>query len=335
MIDRNIYGVSLYVVTYNRFLKGARLIKQLSLQRVNFPTELIVVDASDNLEISQEIKSTLAEYKSLIHSIYIHCKRPSVSFQRNIALLQAKYRVIGYLDDDMVPKGRDWLHQMCEPILMNKVDIVAGRIHTKPSVTEWLTEKYMHLVSQCEPHLTENMIIDDLYFVPIGGNLFFRKNLIVSCGGFQTNLGHSPENPFLTAEETDVFFNLRLHGATMLFRQDSMVYHFLSNHRLEKKFLFQRQFWQGVSDNIIYWYEPRFIQWWRNGISSIIEWSKGDTNYSLHLFVLHNLYLFGWIYGWIYRLKKRNLFEKRTRPFLLSPADLFSQCDQWEIYGEK
>jgi len=335
MGDEPQFGVSLVICTRNRFLKGLALIKALTKQKVPFPFEIIIVDASDREDIIQIIKNTLALNRNSCEMSYIHTSVGGLSIQRNIGLFYSRYQAIGYIDDDMVPKGKSWLKNMAEPILNGDVSIVAGRIQSKPNPSIIVNKQYEYLFSQFEPEITENELIIDPFFVPVAGNLFFTKENIKRAGGFRPNLGRSFQNRHLSGEESELLIFLRRNKNKLLFRSDSVVFHYLTHERLTRMRVIKRLFWQGITDYLIFSYEPIFFQWWREGWKRLVEWFNNLPNQSLFLLSLHITYLLGWFCGFFYKYKKQNYFQKKRRPYSLLPSLVFQNCDGWLRYEKK
>ncbi|OGV91464.1 hypothetical protein A2783_01515 [Microgenomates group bacterium RIFCSPHIGHO2_01_FULL_45_11] len=329
------FGVSLVICTRNRFLKGVVLIKVLTKQKVPFPFEIIIVDASDKEDIIQIIKKTLVLYRNSCEISYIHTSVGGLSIQRNIGLFYSRYQVIGYIDDDMVPKGKSWLKNMVEPILNGDTSIVAGRIQSKPNPSIIVNKQYEYLFSQFEPEITENKLIIDPFFVPVAGNLFFTKENIKMAGGFRPNLGRSFQNRYLSGEESELLIFLRRNKNKLLFRSDSIVFHYLTNERLTRMCVTKRLFWQGITDYLIYSHEPIFSRWWTEGWKRWIEWFDDLPNQSLFLLFLHTIYIFGWFCGFFYKNEKQFFFQEKKRPYSLLSSSVFQNCDEWIRYGKK
>jgi GT2 family glycosyltransferase len=77
--------------------------------------------------------------------------------------------------------------------------------------------------------------------VPIGANMFFRREVFEKYGGFRTDLGPKGEiyGPF---EDSEMGSRLMSHGEKILYYPKAIVYHPVLQHKLSQEYLL-KHFW--------------------------------------------------------------------------------------------
>ena len=117
--------VSIILTTYNRALYLEQTLKAISCLSVSseFKVELIVVNNASTDETADVIASARAEN---IEIICLYEPRPGKTVACNSAIAIAKGEILLWMDDDVrLPK--DWIEQMCSPILQGEAMGVAGK----------------------------------------------------------------------------------------------------------------------------------------------------------------------------------------------------------------
>jgi len=79
-------------------------------------------------------------------------------------------------------------------------------------------------------------------WVPIGGNMFFRKEVFDTYGGFRTDLG--PKGKIYGSyEDCEFCFRLKRKGEKLLYYPKAIIYHHVPQSKISKEY-FQKYFWK-------------------------------------------------------------------------------------------
>ncbi len=92
--------ISLLIPTMNRPLALKRTLQNY-FQGDNYPSQVVVVDQSEEDVIAKEIKDILSVYSDIVDTLYIRQEVPSLTKARNVALKYAKEEIVVCSDDDV------------------------------------------------------------------------------------------------------------------------------------------------------------------------------------------------------------------------------------------
>lgn len=122
------YTFSLIMATYGRIKEVARMLESLKYQTYDLSKiEIWVVDQNQD-GILNPIIETYKEYFSIYH---IHSSRKGLSYNRNLALKEAKGDIIAFPDDDCV-YYENTLQSVAEFFEKNtEIDCALGRIYDR------------------------------------------------------------------------------------------------------------------------------------------------------------------------------------------------------------
>jgi len=175
--------ISVIICTFNRSQLLNLVLEDLvnqTLDRKLF--EVIIIDNNSN----DNTESLVNEFCQINDINIVYCKeyKQGVSHARNRGVFESKSSYIAYTDDDCrIPKN--WLEKAYEIILLMSPDVFGGPIlpiysSEKPS---WYKDEYA-MVSHGNQKI---FFIGNEFFS--GGNMIFRKELLIKAGGFDTNVG--------------------------------------------------------------------------------------------------------------------------------------------------
>lgn len=104
--------ITVAIITRNRINHLARCLQSISKQLV-LPNEIIIINNGGTDLSSQMIKVFKRRFQIAIREIF--CEKPSRPLARNVALNNATYGWVAFIDDDCVA-NRHWIEQLYEAI---------------------------------------------------------------------------------------------------------------------------------------------------------------------------------------------------------------------------
>ncbi len=237
----NYPSISAIICTYNRSMHLAAALESLCTQALA-PNcyEVLVIDNG-----STDDTATVVEHVQGIFPWqqirYIYESLPGLSHARNRGYLEAGGRYIGYLDDDGKAPP-EWLYHAQSIIDRHQPDglggpIVAFYLAQKP---HWFKDNYgsVYRTNHARP-LQETEFLN-------GGNMFFRRDLLIELGGFDTEFGMSGAS-IGYGEETD--FQLRLRAAKpdafLFYAPELYAYHLVRPQKWSWRWLIRSRFGGG------------------------------------------------------------------------------------------
>lgn len=195
--------ISIILPTYGR---EQVLIDTLNyvLELVNDQCEVVVVDQTPEHE--PNVKSALQEWHNNQAVNWIQQSPPSIPQAMNRAALNARGKVLLYLDDDIIPdSGLIAAHLMANE--RHCGDLIAGRV-----LQPWHTDTdSSHPFTSMEPGLKEEFM---------GGNFSIARSLVLEQGGFDENFKGGAHN-----FEREFADRLLLSGHTIWYDPSAQIRH--------------------------------------------------------------------------------------------------------------
>lgn len=231
-------GISIVVCTFNRCDLLYRTLLSLGNQTLDKDCyEVIVVDNAS----TDDMKSVISSFLNEKNFRYIYEEKQGLSHSRNTGFLNSKAEYVGYLDDD-AKASKNWLSEALEVIINKKPDIFGGPIYPyylnkKP---EWFKDEYeIRMTSKSSRFLRRGEYIS-------GSNIFFRKELLLKLGGFNTKMGMKGEN-LSYHEETDLMIKAWENNPSLkvYYSLPLKVEHLVGEEKMHISFYFKSCFFSG------------------------------------------------------------------------------------------
>jgi len=251
--------VSVIICTYNRIKLLELSLKSVIAQDYSPDRfEIIVIDNGPNQQVRQIVNILKSRSKSKI--AYSIEEKRGLSFARNKGVLMAKGRIIAFLDDDEIAP-ENWLQEIMQSYEIDeKIGCVGGRIipvfpANKPP--SWYSTEIQGFFGGVDNGGEAHEINPKNEYLG-GGNISFKKQLVVDLGMFDTNLGVRGETSY-AGEETALYLKVLKENYKVYYNPKAITYHFIEKERISKKYLYRRAFQNGISDAIYDYLSQNFI----------------------------------------------------------------------------
>jgi glycosyltransferase involved in cell wall biosynthesis len=196
--------------------------------------------------------SVLKRYEGLSNSTVrvVQSTGIGLSAGRNTGMLCANGDIVAFIDDDAVADP-DWLRNLIKNFYEPAVLGAGGRIvavfpETRPS---WFPHELDWMLGcTYEGHPMERCDARNL----IGCNMSFRRDALLSVGGFPTFLGRRGTS-LVGSEEAALAIALRQRypRGCIIFDPEAVVYHKISPWKTNFSFMIRRSFFEGYSKAIV------------------------------------------------------------------------------------
>jgi glucosyl-dolichyl phosphate glucuronosyltransferase len=290
----NVASATVLVCTYNRASLLRETLAAFTALRPpeRCQVEIIVVDNNSTDHTAAVIAD--AATRSPFRIVSLHEPRQGKSFALNRGLDAAAGDIVALTDDDVWPEA-DWLSRIVERFRKGDVTFVFGKVLprwgalpppellTPPAQDIWgplALVDYGDEPAEYVPDLTGQRL-------PIGANLAFARQALVTVGGWRTDLG-KVDNTLTSGEDHEIFCRLRRFNLYSGFYDPAIaVRHYVPARRLTRRYFRQWFFWSGKThalmlDDLYPHIDmtrvtriagmPRFL--WRQGLQQLGRWIR-------------------------------------------------------------
>lgn len=240
--------VSIIICTLNRCNSLQLTLDSIAAASVpkGWTVELLVVDNGSTDNTSTVVANSLFMFEA---PRYIREPTPGLSNARNTGLKRSIGEVILFTDDDVrVPK--DWISGMCEPILENECDAVAGGVIFPPDINKIFSKRPLSRLRSW--YASSHEIDRERPGRLIGANMSFARHVLAKVSGFDSELGAG--GTYKTGEETLFSGRLIKEGFRIGTCLDVSVEHHFDTRRLAPETILAQARQIGLSDGYISWH---------------------------------------------------------------------------------
>jgi GT2 family glycosyltransferase len=166
----------------------------------------------------------------------------------NTGIANARGHLLAFTDDDVIVDKR-WVASIIEAGTKYPHQAFGGKVVPlwPIAIPPWIqpTGPYAKPIvgAPIVSHDRGNEIkeYDEGMWVPIGANMFFRREVFDKYGGFRTDLGPKGEihGPY---EDGEIGFRLKNSGEKILYVPQAIIYHPVPQHKLSQEYLL-KYFW--------------------------------------------------------------------------------------------
>jgi glucosyl-dolichyl phosphate glucuronosyltransferase len=248
----NISSISVLICTYNR----AELLRETlaALHVMDAPdacsVEIIVVDNNSTDATTAVVTESIGRARFPV--VLIQERQQGKSFALNAGLAAATGDVLALTDDDVLP-ATDWLVRIVEAFRRHDVTFVFGKV-----LPRWQSTPPPELLTPTAQDIWGPLAIVDYgdepseytptsrnQRLPIGANLAFVRRVLVSLGGWRTDLG-KVNNTLISGEDHEIFLRFRRCGLYAGYYDPGIVVrHLVPTERLTRRYFRRWFFWHG------------------------------------------------------------------------------------------
>lgn len=236
--------ISVILITYNRvgFLKK-NIFKIISL--LNSNDELLILN-NNSTDQTEEFLSSL-DFSNVKSAMV---KEQGLNVCRNVALSEAKYRYLLFIDDDAYPDDK-WLDYFRKALISNN----DACIYCGKTLNDFETAKPQYLAKKFEYLLGAKDYGENEFYLkngqsPGGGNMMIDKEIVKRLGGFDNNFDRKGDL-LISNGETELVSKIFKENLRIYYIPNAKIYHWAGIERLNKKWLIKRMYWQGISDGLL------------------------------------------------------------------------------------
>lgn len=268
--------ISIIIPTRNRYEYIKLMIDDIRAQELTYDYEVIVVDQSNDPRPLEHCKHIITDTKG-----------PCVS--RNLGVKESKGEVLLFLDDD-ARIGKDFVNEMCRPIIEGHYPVVAGAIcdpegNYLSSKENYLTRNdtnFLKVFTSNPNHETSRITLA----VP-GCCMALLKTCFKQIGGFEESF-----DPTGAGEDREVAVKLYKHGFPIWYNAKAKLLHevnamggsrdvgsrslMLDVHSYR---ICKMHFSEALADALR---ETILKQYWRNFVKSLLAMQLIRTRYKLY-----------------------------------------------------
>ncbi len=176
--------------------------------------EVIVVDNGSADETAEVCRSLESSFAGRLRRVFLPV--PGLSRAGNAGFAVARGELIGFLDDDVLPRP-DWLGVVCQEFSADpSLGAISGR-------AELLNPEDLPISIRRHTERVEFRSLGDAYCVFTGCNLVVRRVLVERVGLFDPDIGTGSR--FGSAGDTDFFYRAWKAGAKLVYVPSLFVHH--------------------------------------------------------------------------------------------------------------
>jgi glycosyltransferase involved in cell wall biosynthesis len=248
----NVSSISVLICTYNRSALLRETLAALHTMRAPdaCSVEIIVVDNNSTDETAAVVAESIERARFPV--ILIQERQQGKSFALNAGLAAASGDVLALTDDDVLP-ATDWLVRIVHAFRTQDVTFVFGKVLPRWQSTpppELLTPQAQAIwgplaivdYGDTPSHYTPTSRGQRL---PIGANLAVLRSVLISIGGWRTDLG-KVNNTLICGEDHEIFMRFRRHGYYAgYYDPEVAVRHLVPTQRLTRSYFRRWFYWHG------------------------------------------------------------------------------------------
>jgi glucosyl-dolichyl phosphate glucuronosyltransferase len=241
--------ISAVVCTHNRAEYLEKALASLAGQSLPVSEfEVLVVDNASTDGTPHVVEALAGAMPNLR---YLREDRLGLSWARNAGAHAARAPFLAFLDDD-ARAGPIWLERLLH--LFEGTNpapaCIGGRVWLDwdGGPPSWLPPRYYSLYTFVD-HGDEDRPLGEREYL-VGANIAFHRDILLSLGGFDPNLGRKG-SMLLSGEESALVGKIRERGLPIHYAASASVWHAVPPMRRRRLWVWSRMFWDGASQPLI------------------------------------------------------------------------------------
>jgi glycosyltransferase involved in cell wall biosynthesis len=243
-------NITVILCTHNRCQSLAKALASAAALRVpeSLEWEVLVVDNNSRDQTREVVKEFADQYPGRFR--YLFEPQPGKSYALNTGIREARGTVLAFIDDDVSVEPY-WLMNLTAALHSGESAGAGGRILPEKNFSPpgWLS-----LTGPRGRYALAPLALFDLgeqpgalAEPPFGTNMAFRKEMFEKHGYFRTDLGPRPGSE-IRNEDTEFGARLLAQGERIRYEPSAVVYHTVSEDRVQKKYYLDWWFDKGRAD---------------------------------------------------------------------------------------
>lgn len=234
--------ISIIIPTFKpKFLRDVLSI--LFYQETTTPYEVIVVE---NPKSTPEVERLVTSF-----GFRYYVSELGENNARHKGILESKYEIIAWLDDDMMPSVY-WINQIASLAIANPNYSVCGgkvQLQFQQRQPRWLVGPFETMLAKVDwPTFYLRPLNHNEHIV--SGNLFFKRSLYDAIGGLNLQVGLHGDDLIPNGEIE--FVNKMKELGAIFYSPHLITYHQIDVNRCTLSFFRKRFYGQGYADGILY-----------------------------------------------------------------------------------
>ncbi len=244
--------VSIVIPTYNRCFSLNLTIQSIYDSCDTEKFELIICDNNS----TDDTDRVVADFKDNHENIrYVLVLSPGLHEGRNRGLMESKFDIISYLDDDVIVK-KGWLEAVIESFQDYEAALVGGKVlpNFLSDPPDWILDRW-----EQDKMIPEISVIDhgdELIEIPpnyvFGCNFSVLKSIVIDAKGFHPDGMPGHQAYFRGDGESYISEYVEQHGFKCLYHPEASVLHEVSEIRMTIEYFAQRSFREGITYSYVH-----------------------------------------------------------------------------------
>ena len=231
-------NITVILCTYNRCQSLAKALTSTAALKLpeSIEWEVLVVDNNSRDQTCEVVNEFITRYPGRFR--YFFEPQPGKSYALNSGIREARGTVLAFIDDDVTVEP-SWLTNLTVTLHNGEWAGAGGRILPERNFSppRWLSLKGPRGRYALAPLALFDLGEQpgQLAEPPFGTNMAFRKEMFEKHGGFRIDLGPRPGSE-IRNEDTEFGARLLAVGERLRYEPSAVVYHLVSEDRIQKKY---------------------------------------------------------------------------------------------------
>ena len=239
--------ITVILCTYNRCQSLGKTLESLLGSTLPAPMEweVLVVDNNSKDQTRNVVEEFARRHEGRFQ--YLFERQQGKSYALNAGIRAAQGEVLAFIDDDVIA-AEGWLQNLTANMRDNEWAGAGGPVLPPADFSRppWLSSTSSFAwgpLAEFHPSIE----VGQMTLSPVGANMAFRKWVFQKHGYFREDLGPRPGNQI---RSEDIEFGRRLieAGERLRYEPSAVVYHPVTNARLQKKYFLAWWFDKGRAD---------------------------------------------------------------------------------------